>query len=89
MQYPMYDLDVWTYMYTHTTDPKKLTLLNVIGSGTFGTVYRACWRGTIVAAKVIPLQCEVTSKEVELLKCLLDHSLLAIVTMMDLYLYIG
>ena len=49
-------------------DPKKLMLLNVIGSGTFGTVCRACWRGTIVAAKVIPLQCQVTSKEVENLK---------------------
>ena len=55
-------------LYVYTTDPKKLTLLNVIGSGTFGTVHRACWRGTIAAAKVIPLQCEVTSKEVELLK---------------------
>ena len=31
-----------------------LELLNVIGKGSFGTVYSACWRGTIIAAKVLP-----------------------------------
>ena len=29
--------------------------MNVIGQGSFGTVYKAFWRGTIVAAKVIPM----------------------------------
>ena len=28
-------------------------LVNVIGHGSFGTVYRAVWRGSLVAAKVI------------------------------------
>ena len=32
---------------------KKPKLEEVIGEGTFGTVYRAVWRGTVVAAKVI------------------------------------
>ena len=65
VQFAMYYLDTWTCMHVHiTTDPKKLTLLNIIGSGTVGTVHRACWRGIIVAAKLIPLQCQVTSKEV-------------------------
>ena len=31
-------------------------LLNVIGQGSFGTVHAASWRGSLVAAKVIPVQ---------------------------------
>ena len=31
----------------------NLQLLNAIGQGSFGTVYRATWRGSLVAAKVI------------------------------------
>ena len=55
------------YTYIHL-DPQALLLLDAIGSGAFGTVHRACWRGTIVAAKVIPTQCKVTTKEVEILR---------------------
>ena len=29
--------------------------MDVIGSGNFGRVYRGTWRGTVVAAKVIPV----------------------------------
>lgn len=32
-----------------------MTLLEVIGQGSFGVVHRAIWRGVVVAAKVIPL----------------------------------
>ena len=34
---------------------EKPKLKAVIGEGTFGTVYRAIWRGTVVAAKVITI----------------------------------
>ena len=36
-------------------DIHEMKLLNVIGQGSFGTVYKAFWKGTIVAAKVIPM----------------------------------
>lgn len=61
-------MDSGVHIYITCTDPKKLVLLDVVGSGSFGTVHRACWRGIVIAAKVIPVQCEVTSKEVELLR---------------------
>jgi serine/threonine protein kinase len=32
----------------------SVQLLSIVGAGTFGQVYKAVWRGTIVAAKVIP-----------------------------------
>ena len=34
---------------------EKPKLEAVVGEGTFGTVYRAIWRGTVVAAKVITI----------------------------------
>lgn len=34
-------------------DPMKVHLLNMVGSGAFGQVYKAVWRGTVVAAKVL------------------------------------
>ena len=37
-------------------DPKEFKLLNIIGTGSFGKVHRALWRGTFVAAKVIQVQ---------------------------------
>ena len=41
--------------------------LNVIGKGNFGTVYRAIWRGTLVAAKAVTLAQAVgtVAKEIE------------------------
>ena len=33
----------------------KVYLLKTIGQGTFGIVYEAVWKGTVVAAKVIAL----------------------------------
>ena len=36
-------------------DYRKVCLKEVIGQGGYGTVYKANWRGLVVAAKVIPL----------------------------------
>ena len=48
----------------------KLRLLEVVGEGAFGIVHKACWRGCIVAAKVVPWPTEasICSKEIENLK---------------------
>ena len=50
------------YLYTLCTDtilaaidPNELTFIKVIGQGTFGVVHVASWRGSVVAAKVIPI----------------------------------
>ena len=48
-------------MYTHPSHPlleqnpelKELRILEEIGRGAFGRVFKAVWRGTIVAAKEI------------------------------------
>ncbi len=34
--------------------PSDVLFLDLVGCGSFGNVYKAVWRGTIVAAKVIP-----------------------------------
>ena len=47
-------------------EPSKIRLMNVIGSGTFGVVYRATWRGSIVAAKVLNIPS--TAREDAILK---------------------
>lgn len=36
------------------TDPDSVHRLSLIGTGAFGQVYKACWKGTLCAAKVIP-----------------------------------
>ena len=36
-------------------DPRELKLLEMIGQGSYGTVHRASWQGSLVAAKAIPL----------------------------------
>ena len=36
------------------TNVDEVRLLEEIGRGSFGVVHRAVWRGTIVAAKVLP-----------------------------------
>lgn len=43
-------------------------LLELIGRGTYGSVYKAAWRGSLVAAKVIPISQSdktVVMKEIE------------------------
>ena len=43
-------------------------LLQLIGRGTYGSVYKAAWRGSLVAAKVIPISQSdktVVMKEIE------------------------
>lgn len=53
-----------------TTDPMKLHLLELVGEGAFGVVHKACWRGCIVAAKVVPwpVGSNLCSKEMDNLK---------------------
>ncbi|XP_064389956.1 uncharacterized protein LOC135337876 isoform X3 [Halichondria panicea] len=48
-------------------DMKKLTLHCEIGQGSFAKVYKAFWRGTAVAAKVIPISVSTKAIEKELL----------------------
>ena len=43
-------------------------LLQLIGRGTYGSVYKVAWRGSLVAAKVIPISQSdktVVMKEIE------------------------
>lgn len=40
-------------------DPKSIELLDKLGEGSFGTVYRARYRGTIVAVKVLSKETDV------------------------------
>ena len=51
-------------------DSDKLLLRELIGQGTYGRVYSASWRGTLVAAKVIPIQPSAfpTTREIEVLR---------------------
>jgi hypothetical protein len=37
------------------SDPESLHLLHLIGTGAYGQVHKAAWRGTVVAAKTIML----------------------------------
>ena len=55
-------------------DPVQIKLLEVIGQGSYGTVHRASWRGSLVAAKVIPLaprdlRSDQVQREVDILRC--------------------
>ena len=46
-------------------------LLTEIGRGSFGTVYKAIWRGGIAAAKILPFQAGSSIlKEIELMRYL-------------------
>lgn len=48
-------------------EPTKLVLKECIGQGTFGTVHKASWRGSLIAAKVIPTQkADTTSIQAEI-----------------------
>ncbi len=40
---------------THAGQSDAIRLLDVIGKGSFGVVHRAIWRGSLVAAKVLPM----------------------------------
>lgn len=56
---------VITMYHSHTG---KLQMLQVIGQGTYGTVYKAVWRGTMVAVKVIPGSFGVIQREIEAIR---------------------
>ena len=50
-------------------DMNQVRLINVIGQGSFGTVYRAVWRGSLVATKVIQMGEESRHTVGEVEKC--------------------
>ncbi len=52
--------------YLTCTDMRKLTFNDEIGQGSFAKVYKAFWRGTVVAAKVIPISMSTKTIEKEL-----------------------
>ena len=65
------------------TDPNELTLIKVIGQGTFGVVP---WRGSLVAAKVIPvspteLKSDVIRREIDILRLMIVKINLVILPM--------
>ena len=39
--------------FKYSADPCNLSLLEIIGRGTYGVIHKAVWRGSIVAAKQI------------------------------------
>lgn len=48
--------------------------MDEIGRGSFGTVYKALWRGSIVAAKVVPAERgtrahQTLLSEIEIIRC--------------------
>ena len=48
-------------------DCSDLQLMEVIGQGSYGTVHVASWRGSLIAAKVVPvLMSEATSLAAEI-----------------------
>ena len=52
-------------------DTTELKLLEVIGQGSFGTVYSAAWRGSVIAAKVIPVhmaEAASVAREIEIVR---------------------
>ena len=39
----------------HVANISELEIIEQVGQGSYGRVYKAAWRGTIVAAKDIPI----------------------------------
>ena len=57
----------------HAESINDLHLMEVIGKGSYGSVYKASYRGSLVAAKVLPLSGRdsvVASREIEITKLL-------------------
>ena len=54
----------------------KLHLLEVIGQGGYGTVYKALWKGTIVAAKVLVTDNSTSCKEADILKYVILYTIM-------------
>ena len=55
----------------NTESVNDLHLMHVIGKGSYGTVYKALYHGSIVAAKILPLSGKdsvVTTTEIEITK---------------------
>ncbi len=56
----IYDEIIWIII-------EDLKLLEVIGKGSFGTVYKAAWHGTMIAAKVVSTEAGDLSSEMKIL----------------------
>ena len=57
------------HVLLYATDMQKVRLVSIIGQGSFGTVYKAVWRGSVVAAKVIQVGDKTSKIMGEVEKC--------------------
>lgn len=66
----MHACTIYILRFFHANLDGTLALQHAIGKGSYGTVHRALWRGTVVAAKVIGLpRCTIEEVRREIDSC--------------------